>query len=371
MKILHIIPSLKGGGAERVVLDIYDGLSKRAGMDVKIISFSPQTDFPERTKNIQWEVIPANVQLSITGKKQLDIAALQKAIDTYRPDVIHSHLFAAEIVSRHCSFPSAKWFSHAHGFIPEFLPLNHSHLFSKKKLAIYYDGMTLLNLYKKQRNNRYIAISKPIQAFIQNRFSGPCYYLPNGIRYDFFHKPNTAGPMDVLKLITVGRLDENKSQLFLVDVVAELRKQRIAVELAIVGSGYMENQIRSRIKELGLDAYIQLYGQVDAIEDIYPHHHLYLHAAKKEAMGLTLLEAMCAGLPVISTNGGGNAELIEEGKNGYLIHVPSVQHFTEKIKEIKNNQTLYEEMSRFSVEFAKKYNLETYIDRLLEIYTNG
>ena len=91
---------------------------------------------------------------------------------------------------------------------------------------------------------------------------------------------------------------------------------------------------------------------------------IYLHTATYEPLGLVLLEAMAAGLPVVTLDGGGNRDLIRNGENGYIIKQQNSQLFTDLMLEVYKNQTI----SVFNIEYANKYDIESYCDKLLNIY---
>jgi spore coat protein SA len=93
---------------------------------------------------------------------------------------------------------------------------------------------------------------------------------------------------------------------------------------------------------------------------------IYVHTATYEPLGLVLLEAMAAGLPVVTLDGGGNRDLIENGKNGFIINNQNPKHFAEKILEVKDN----EEMKKYNVKFAQKFDIDHYTHKQLELYQN-
>ena len=105
MKILHIIPNFGKGGAERLVLDICNNLSKQKDCEVTLITFRDDNSYSFLINELDWKVIPSSVQLSISGKSIIDVQQLQDYIDTFQPDVIHSHLFETEMVLAYISLP--------------------------------------------------------------------------------------------------------------------------------------------------------------------------------------------------------------------------------------------------------------------------
>ena len=110
MKILHIIPSLNKGGAERLALDICNFLSKQEDIEVKMIILHDDIKYDLSDYTFDIIHVGASVSLSLTGADRYNVSALQSFVDQFAPDVIHSHLFEADIVSRSIDFPSAKWF---------------------------------------------------------------------------------------------------------------------------------------------------------------------------------------------------------------------------------------------------------------------
>ncbi|WP_153059433.1 glycosyltransferase, partial [Streptococcus suis] len=93
----------------------------------------------------------------------------------------------------------------------------------------------------------------------------------------------------------------------------------------IYGSGGEQGKIETIIKEYGAEDYIQLKGHQDLTE-VYQDYELYLTASKSEGFGLTLLEAIGAGLPLIGFDAPyGNQTFIQDGLNGYLLPFPQVE----------------------------------------------
>lgn len=71
LHILYIIPRLNKGGAERLCLDICNGLQKREDVKVKLITFSEENSYPFLTENIDWQVVPASVKLSLHRRNKI------------------------------------------------------------------------------------------------------------------------------------------------------------------------------------------------------------------------------------------------------------------------------------------------------------
>jgi glycosyltransferase involved in cell wall biosynthesis len=77
---------------------------------------------------------------------------------------------------------------------------------------------------------------------------------------------------------------------------------------------------------------------------------------------------MASGLPVVTLDGGGNRMLIEQGKNGFLVEDNSIKTFSDSIIELVQNKALYHHISNNATEFALQFDINHYIDKLIDIY---
>lgn len=374
MKILLIIPNLRKGGAERLVIDIVRELANREGTEVCLVLFRDEIAYNIDDISHLTHVIPASVRLSIRHKNRFQIIELQKFLEDFQPDIIHSHLFEAEIISRSCFFPNARWFSHSHDRMKSLRNMKFKSLLSKQQLINYYERKYLINRYKKNGGNHFIAISNDIETFLKSTLPHNIVKinkLENAIDSNRFKRPILLEEKVLVKpfkLISIGRLDTNKNHQFLLDCIFNLKNCGFQFHLTIVGEGDTRPKLEQKINDLELHSEVTLAGVKDHVEELLWQSDLYVHSALTEGFGLTLIEAMAAGLPVITLNGGGNRDLIEEGKNGFLIEEENVEHFTEKILELVKNPALYKEMSQYAQSFAQKFDIVTYVDNLLKLY---
>ena len=374
MKILHIIPNLKKGGAERIVIDIVRQLNMDKSLDVKLVLFENQIEYEVQDLESNIKIIPSHVRLSLLKKNEYDLNVLQSFIEEFQPAIIHSHLYEAEVISRSCFYPSAKWFTHSHDRMRSFNNLNFRSLSSKRALTDYFEKKYLLKRYAINGGNHFIAISEDIEHFLKSVLqlkSATIHLLPNAIDVKRFEKPAefvSTKDNQIFELVSIGRLDKNKNHQFLVDVVKALTNKQIPVHLTIIGDGTERKALQEKINHLDLAHRISLVGIQDNVEEFLWNADLYVHSALTEGFGLTLLEAMAAGLSVITIDGGGNKNLIRHGENGFIITEQDVSLFSEFINELFQNPTLRELTSNYAKEFANNFDITTYIDQLITIY---
>lgn len=369
-RILHIIPRLRKGGAERLCLDICNELQKRNDVQVRLITFSDENAYQFLTKSLDWKIIPASVKLSVFHKNQYSVESLQQAIEDFAPDVIHTHLFEAEIVSRSCYCTKAKWVSHCHDNMKQFKNFDLKTLFNKELLTNFYEKRYLLNRYRANGGNTFIAISKDTESYFkENARSFKTVLLPNAIDYQRFCRKINKPCSDCLRLVHVGSFTANKNQKFLVEVASMLQSRNVLFELHFLGAGECYKEVENLVIEKQLQQQVVMHGNIANVEEYLWQSDLYVHSSFSEALGLTLIEAMAAGLPVVTLDGKGNRDLIEKGKNGYMIYEQNPELFADKILEIWNDKQKYQEMSLYAQEYAKQYDIVPYVDRLLEIYS--
>ena len=372
MKILQVVQSLGKGGAERLVLDISQAIKEyHPEVSVRIVALNKKNEYQELSKGLDIVYCNSYVKWSILGKSDIDIAEYERIVDDFNPDIIHSHTYTAELVSREHIRENIIYVTHTHNNMPEFESFSIKALFFKSLLAKFLEKQRMISKYQKC-SNRFVSISNDTSNFygknLPSSIRKNIYYLPNAINYQKFHKKKIFDFTQKLRLINVGSYQAKKNQKFLIDLAIELRKRSLDFELLLLGNGYLFNKISQQIEINGLQGNVIQKGNVSDVEHYLWKSDIYVHSALYEPFGLVLLEAMSAGLPVVTLDGKGNRDLIEEGKNGYMIYEQNAELFADKILEIWNDKQKYQAMSQYAQEYAKRYDIGPYVDRLLEIY---
>lgn len=120
-------------------------------------------------------------------------------------------------------------------------------------------------------------------------------------------------------LITASRLAMEKNIDLLIDAVVEARKQISDLSLDIYGKGYKEAELKEQIEKKHCGSYVTLCGH-QKLDEVYQKYEAYISASTGETFGITLLEAVGAGLPIIGFDVRyGNQVFIDDEKNGYRI----------------------------------------------------
>ena len=382
LKILYVIRTLThGGGAERLMFDLYNELTKRNDVLFKIVvlqksdffkkhNISNADYYEKRMDNIIY--LNYSFQLKIINKNNVNIEEYKKIFNEFKPDIVHSNLYLAELVSREYINTESSYITHVHDNIVQLRKFSFKTLIHKPILTDYFERLRLIKKYKKT-NTHFICISNETKTFIQNNLpkslNKNSIILANAIDLSRFSLEPKKIPINkVFQLISIGSLAPRKNHVFLVDVIDYIIKKGMKVHLTILGEGTERKSIETNIKRLHLESQITLMGNISYIEKFLNNSDLYVHSAISEPFGLVLLEAMASGLPVIALDGKGNRDIIINDKNGYIIDELSVHKMGDKIIELLQNQKKYEQISSNAIESSKKYSIKEYTSELISFY---
>ncbi len=140
-------------------------------------------------------------------------------------------------------------------------------------------------------------------------------------------------------ILTASRLASEKHIDWIIEAVVKVHETIPQLSLDIYGKGGEEQKLRELIKKLGAENYIILRGQQN-LKEVYQDYELYLSGSMSEGFGLTLMEAIGGGLPIIGFDVRyGNPTFIDDGKNGYLIPVDEDTTQKQKIEELTDRLT--------------------------------
>ena len=355
------------GGAERLCITICKELFKR-GHDVKIILFDAKNEYQDSSKELNYKVIPSNFSLKFLrgmSEKPLD---LEKYISHFKPQVIHSHLYEAEVVSRNFLFKDIAYFSHIHSHLIEFRRHPIHKFFRKETITKHYEFFRLLTKYNKC-NNTFISISESVKNHLLKRKSLKKFdnhVLYNAIDLSLFtYKPRTINK-EKIRCISIGRLEPIKGHEFLLDVISQVNK-KLHVEFTLIGEGSLNKKLMNLILEKKLSGIVTIKKNTTKIHKELETHDLYIHGSIDEPFGLVMAEAMASGLPIITTETAGSKILIDSSC-GIVITNRNKINFSNAISSLFNNKDLYNKLSKGAIKKSKHFGIENYVDKLESYY---
>ncbi len=184
--------------------------------------------------------------------------------------------------------------------------------------------------------------------------------IPNGVDLDRF-VPGPGWDRDrpqdqCLRLLTVGRLSETKRVDLLIETVEILAGSDRPVQLTIVGAGSQHGRISRMVRARSLGSRVHMTGRLgqECVTQDYQEHDLLVSASVQEGMSNAMLEAMAAGLPIVTTVCEGLDELIRD--NGVIVDKAEAPLLARAISGLLSDSRTYPRMSRAARERAAQFS---------------
>ena len=363
-KVLHVLPMNKMSGAERMALLICKNLK----------NYEPVVVCGgEELSNIFKESNIKSYNIKFSTKNLLGSAnSLSKIIKSENIKIVHAHDNIASLVSylaKRIFNLDVKIVSHIHNCYP-FLKGNGVNKKIDKYLRNKYDfnitcGKIVTEFYKEntdyfnEENNLTLSNAMDIQ------------YITNVDKKDVKEVIKKYKiPSDKTILGFIGRLDEQKG---IIPFIKELTKYKNEFEdsiIILVGNGLQEEDIKTLIKENGLEDLFILTGFQDSVKEFYPIIDIFFLPSLYEGLPMVLLEAMAFKKAIVSMDVGSISEVIKDRKTGYLINSGDYNDFIIKLKELKSDRNAIKKLSENAFEHVNKnYNIKVYSKSIENMYT--
>ena len=332
MKIVHLISSLQLGGAETALCNLLEQL-QQYGDEHHVIYFY-DGPLAERIRALN---IPLyHVTGLVRGYDVYGIWQVHQLIKKLKPDILHTALWTANQVSRLLGW----WHN-----IPTINEL-HGDVAHEGWLRNSVDRFTvglpsaLVAVSDSVLESHDTAILRYLSATKKNRVQARCMVIRNGISVATLMNKIENNPLSRLEIGltagdivfgSIGRLEPIKSYHLLLQAVALLKMQvspefAARIKVCLVGDGSQRVFLEQEAIRLGLAKSVVFAGmRVDAYR-FYPLFDCFVLSSQSEGLSIALLEAMAAGLPVVTTHNGARHDAITSGINGYLALVNDVPH---------------------------------------------
>ncbi len=350
MKILHIITSLRIGGAEKLMVDLLPRL-RDLGNEVELLLFDGiRTSFYEELETMGIKIH----YFSIGGNvyNPLNIYCLIKFIKHY--DIIHTHNTACQYfvsLAKILSIAKCKLVTTEHST---------NNRRRNSKLFRYLDKF----IYKKYQS--IISISGNATDTLIN-FIGKDYNIitiENGINLSKFQSLRHADFTIDDRIITmVAGFREAKDQDTLIKAISSLPNQ---YKLWLVGDGERCAILENLVSELGIGDRVKFWGVRSDIPQILEQSHIIVLSSHWEGFGLAIVEGMASGRPVIASDVDGLRDIVE----GYGVLFPhqDAKTLANEIKSLCKNKEYYNKIALACQEKAKQYDINIMAKKYNNIY---
>lgn len=169
------------------------------------------------------------------------------------------------------------------------------------------------------------------------------------------------------RIVSVGRLEEQKNQRMLIRCFAKILRQHPEYELTIYGEGNLRSELEKSIAELNLTGKVTLPGNVPDVHKRMADAELFVLPSRYEGLSNALLEAMMMGIPCISTNCAGSDEIIENGVNGLLVPIDDEERLYEAMEQMINDRSFRERAAAAAKDTVKELEVATIVERWLSV----
>lgn len=200
--------------------------------------------------------------------------------------------------------------------------------------------------------------------------------VSHGVDTDIFKPSNDKGMSkrklfntEIKNVTFVGRLVPEKRPFFLLETWESVIKEYPKAQMVIIGKGRLEDELKKYCREKGLESSIKFMGVVGDVLPYYGIADVFLLPSSSEGVSIALLEAMSCGLPVVASNIPGNAEIIQNGKNGLLFDVENRMDCAQKIVLLLKDEQLADRLkneARRTIE--ELYSSDIMTKSFIEIY---
>lgn len=171
---------------------------------------------------------------------------------------------------------------------------------------------------------------------------------------------------DDFVLITCGELIKRKNHETILKALTYIKDYQ--VKLILCGSGVLEQEIRQKIRDYGLEEQIIMIGYCYNIPEYLKAADCFVFPSYQEGLPVALMEAMASGLPVICSRIRGNVDLIVPEEGGFLVEPRDIEGVANFILKLKENYELRKQMGLFNAEWIQKFDVEVVNRKMRDIY---
>lgn len=203
----------------------------------------------------------------------------------------------------------------------------------------------------------FVLVSKELEEFYRQKVKCKTVYIPNTLDY----YPKKVSDLEEKRIISVGRLSEEKGYLDLIDVFSLVHQIYPDWKLDIIGGGNQKENIQKKIEEYGLKDFIILHGfqNKEYINQLLQKSSVYVMCSYTESFGIVLLEAFSFGIPCVAFDSArGATEIISNNWDGYLIKDRNKEIMAKKVCELISNPNRRIIMGANGIKKANQYSMD-------------
>lgn len=352
IKIAYIVPALDAGGAERFILDLIKNLDHDL-FSPTLILFSHGGFFVKEAREL-------GIELVILQKKfkfdVVNLVKLYRVIKRIRPHIVHTQLggdiygrFVARCLRVPVIISTEQNVQQGESWLIRFL---------KKWTARFADKI--------------VVISQAVRSDTIQRYGVPesrTELIYNGLEIDKFLVAKRRAQSDKIILGSVGRLSPQKNYSLLLRALADLKDYNWEFRLA--GEGELRQALEREVEALGLVGRVKLLGLKKDVKGFLSDLDIFILPSLWEGLGLVLLEAGLAALPVLASRVDGIYEVVKDGQTGILFNSDDQPDLVLKLRLMLDNiaKPEIEALGRsLQADIRERFDIKTIAEQYHNLY---
>ena len=343
---IFFIGTLRNGGAERVVSILASNMAEQ-GMDAEILMYYDKPIFYEVSPKVKLTVVEKETGTKSKGKNLLWIRQYFKE----NAKVVISFLAPFNIMAIAANLGSRIPMIVADRNDPTKVPSKFMIRKLRDFLYRFADGVVV----QTEKNKAYFSTAVQKKSIVIYNPVDLKEYTGSGLKAS-----------KEKKIVTAGRLMPQKNQKMMIRAFAQLLKKYPDYKLLIYGDGPSEAELKNLIEELKISSNVTLAGNVKDLHDRIKSAEIFILSSDYEGMPNALIEAMCMGLPVISTKVSGATDLIRHGENGFLTDCGNCEQFEKALDELLANPEKMKVFANESVKLAESLEVNVIVKEWMD-----
>ncbi|AMD00645.1 N,N'-diacetylbacillosaminyl-diphospho-undecaprenol alpha-1,3-N-acetylgalactosaminyltransferase [Halomonas chromatireducens] len=261
----------------------------------------------------------------------------------FRPDVIHSHLYYGALFS-----------------LPQLgVPHVYTHHNIKLKASAWLYRLLDVN------TKAYVGICEACETLLSHVTRRQVVRIDNGVALTRIIPKREYRTSSRIKLVCVGTLGEQKNHSLLLNALSRLAD--LDYSLTVAGEGSKKTELQDLASSLGIEGNVNFIGNCNNVKQLLHDSDVFVMSSAWEGLPIAQIEATLTGLPVLVTDVGGCAEIVDRVGNG-LVAKAELDDYTKKLKRIIVDDSLRLSFHKNALENSGHYTVDNAVERHLGLY---
>lgn len=346
MKILYLINDITmPGGLSRVTMNLVDEFASLHGeYQVHALSAAAKFDKVEHS-NIDYLDMPALHGLNAVGKLSW-YSSLRDEVETYVNE--HDYQIVIAVGTAMTLFASFCRFHKARLWGAEHLAHNHYGVLRK-----------VIKRWRYPKLERLICLTHADKHRYYDKYLKNVAVIPNFTNFSSVNVEYSNNQ----KFLFVGRYNEMKGIDYLVDIIKLVHEQCSDWVFTLYGEGEKKSWLLEQVEKMNLNHVVHINEPTDDISKEYQQSGIYILTSRNEGFPMVLLEAQAHGLPIVSFDcETGPSEIIQNGKDGYLVSTFDTKEFADKLIALANDSEQRRKLSQNAFKNRQRFSKTAIIE---------